>query len=170
MGEVPSDMGNRLPVMVMFSEIRAPVWLVAAICATLLAGCSPSIEHRGYVAKPGAFGQISNGMAKSEVEGILGSPSTTASVNYQGDSYYYITSVTEGRAFLLPKETSREVIAVRFDQNDQVQSFAQYGLEDGRIIDINSRKTPVVGEDLGILQNIFRGMLNSKAGPSVGTL
>ncbi len=145
------------------------MWLVAAFCATLLASCSPQIEHRGYIAKPGAFGQISNGMAKTEVEGILGSPSTTASVNYQGDSYYYITSITKGRAFLLPKETNREVIAVRFDQNDQVQSFAQYGLEDGRIIDVNSRKTPVVGEDLGILRNIFRGVLNSKAGPSVAT-
>ncbi|MBC8036637.1 MAG: outer membrane protein assembly factor BamE [Rhizobiales bacterium] len=151
--------------MTVFSETRAPLWLAAAVCATFLAACSPTVEHRGYVAKPGAFAQINNGMAKSEVEGILGSPSTTASVNLQGDSYYYITSITEGRAFLLPKETSREVIAVRFDKNDQVQSFAQYGLEDGRIIDVNSRKTPVVGEDLSILQNIFRGMLNSKAGP-----
>ncbi|MGH6854421.1 MAG: outer membrane protein assembly factor BamE [Aestuariivirga sp.] len=141
-----------------------------AACATFLATCSPSVEHRGYVAKPGAFGQINNGMAKSEVEGILGSPSTTASVAFQGDSYYYITSITEGRAFLAPKETSREVIAVRFDQNGQVQSFAQYGLEDGRIINVNSRKTPVVGEDLGILKNIFRGLLNSNAGPGGSVL
>ena len=165
---IEKAVGNRLPVMSSASGTRAPMWLVAAFCATLLAGCSPSIEHRGYVAKPGAFGQINNGMAKTEVEGILGSPSTTASVNFQGDSYYYITSITKGRAFLRPKETNREVIAVRFDQNDQVQSFAQYGLEDGRIIDVNTRKTPVVGEDLGILRNIFRGLLNSKAGPSVG--
>ena len=41
---------------------------------------------------------------------------------------------------------SREVIAVRFDKGDQVTSFAQYGLEDGRIININSRETPIVGE------------------------
>jgi outer membrane protein assembly factor BamE (lipoprotein component of BamABCDE complex) len=167
--ETPFDVRSDLPDMDLAAGTRAPMWLVAACCATLLAGCSPSIEHRGYVAKPGAFGQISNGMAKSEVEGILGSPSTTASVNYQGDSYYYITSITKGRAFLLPKETNREVIAVRFDQNDQVQSFAQYGLEDGRVIDVNSRKTPVVGEDLSILQNVFRGVLNSKAGPGIGT-
>ncbi len=160
-------MGNCLPVMVMFFGTRV---LAALCCAAFLAGCSPSVEHRGYVAKPGAFAQISNGMAKSEVEGILGSPSTTASVNFQGDSYYYITSTTKGRAFLLPKETSREVIAVRFDQNDQVQSFSQYGLEDGRIIDVNTRKTPVVGEDLGILKNIFRGLLNSNAGPGGSNL
>jgi outer membrane protein assembly factor BamE (lipoprotein component of BamABCDE complex) len=141
------------------------MWLVAAVCATGLAACSPTIEHRGYVAKPGAFDQIDNGMSKSEVEAALGSPSTTASVNFQGDSYYYITSITKSRAFMTPAETNREVIAIRFDRSDQVQSFAQYGLEDGRIIDINSRTTPVVGDDLSILQGIFRGLMNSKAGP-----
>lgn len=141
------------------------MWLVAALGATFLAGCSPTIEHRGYIAKPGAFDQIDNGMAKTEVEGLLGSPSTTASIKLQGDSYYYITSTTERRAFFSPRETNREVIAIRFDQNNQVQNFAQYGLEDGRIVNTNSRQTPVVGAELGILKNIFRGLLNSNAGP-----
>lgn len=142
------------------------MWLIGALCATLVAACSPSIDHRGYVAKPGAFDQISSGMSKTEVESILGSPSTTASIDFNGDSYYYITSITEGRAFLAPKETNREVIAIRFDRQSQVQSFAQYGLEDGRIIDVNTRKSPVAGENYSILAQIFRGLLNSNAGPS----
>jgi outer membrane protein assembly factor BamE (lipoprotein component of BamABCDE complex) len=135
--------------------------------AALAAACTPTIDHRGYVAKPGAFGQISEGMTKTEVESILGSPSTTASINFQGDSYYYITSITETKAFLKPKETSREVIAIRFNRDDQVESFAQYGLEDGRIIDINSRTTPVVGAELSVLQDLFRGILRSR--PSLPT-
>ena len=143
---------------------RAFLWLVAAFFATLVASCSPSINHHGYLAKPGAFGQISAGTSRSEVEGILGSPSTTASINFQGDSNYYITSVTESRSFLKAKEMSREVIAVRFDRGDQVASFAQYGLEDGRIININSRETPVVGNERSILQDLFKGILGSKPG------
>ena len=158
-------MGIDLPLKVISCRMNVPMWLAAGCCAALLAACSPTIEHRGYVAKPGAFDQVSSGMPKTEVEAILGSPSTTASVKLQGDSYYYITSTTKGRAFLAPQETSREVIAVRFNQADQVESFAQYGLEDGRIIDVNSRKTPVVGEDLGILQSIFKGLINSNVGP-----
>jgi outer membrane protein assembly factor BamE (lipoprotein component of BamABCDE complex) len=141
---------------------RAALWLVVTFFATLIASCSPTIDHHGYLAKPGAFGQISEGMSKTEVEGILGSPSTTASVNFQGDSNYYISSVTQSRAFLQAKEVSREVIAVRFDKNDQVTSFAQYGLEDGRIININSRQTPIVGSELSILQDIFKGIMGSK--------
>ena len=104
-------------------------------------------------------------MSKTEVEGILGSPSTTASINFQGDSNYYITSVTQSLALSFKaKEVSREVIAVRFDKGDQVTSFAQYGLEDGRIININSRETPIVGNELSILQDIFKGILGSKPG------
>jgi outer membrane protein assembly factor BamE (lipoprotein component of BamABCDE complex) len=135
----------------------------------LLTACTPEINHRGYYAKSGALSQVSEGMAKSEVEGIMGSPSTTASINFQGDSYYYITSVTQGRAFLDPVEIKREVIAIRFDKSDQVQSLASYALEDGRIIDINTRKTPIPGEEFNILTELFRGAGQGTA-PSQGNL
>ena len=136
-------------------------WVAAAGVAMVLAGCSPDVEYRGYIAKPGAFNQISNGMSKMEVEGILGSPSTTASIHYKGDSYYYITSITEGRAFLTPKETSRQVIAIRFDRGDQVTNVAQYGLEDGRVINMLDRKTPVIGQEFSLIQELLSG----KGGP-----
>ena len=131
------------------------MWLIVGAVATTMMACTPEINHRGYYAKPGAFAQINEGMAKSEVEGILGSPSTTASINFQGDSYYYITSITERNSFLTPVETNREIIAVRFSKNDQVTSTAQYGLQDGHVININSRKTPIAGNELTILQEMF---------------
>jgi outer membrane protein assembly factor BamE (lipoprotein component of BamABCDE complex) len=137
--------------------------LIIAAMALAVAACNANIAHRGYLAKPGAFAQVREGMAKSEVEGILGSPSTTASVNFQGDSYYYISSTTEQKAFLNPEEIDRQVIAVRFDRNDQVASLGQYGLEDGKVIDINSRTTPTKGRELTILQQLFGNI--GKPGP-----
>jgi outer membrane protein assembly factor BamE (lipoprotein component of BamABCDE complex) len=122
----------------------------------LVAGCTPEINYRGYYVKPGSLDQIRNGMTKPEVESIMGSPSTTASVNLQGDSYYYITSVTQGRAFLDPQEVNRQIIAIRFDKQDQVQSIGQYTLEDGKIINILDRKTPVVGQEFSLLKELFR--------------
>lgn len=129
--------------------------VAALLTMTGLAACSANVAHRGYLAKPGAFDQVREGMPKSEVEATLGSPSTTASVNLQGDSYYYISSTTEQKAFFKPEEVKREVIAIRFDQNDQVASLGQYGLEDGQIISMNSRTTPVKGREMSILQQIF---------------
>jgi outer membrane protein assembly factor BamE (lipoprotein component of BamABCDE complex) len=161
-------MGQDLPLMFKTSPPPAYKWLAVAGFTMVLAACSPTVDHRGYVAKPGAFDQISSGMSKTEVEGILGSPSTTASVKFKGDSYYYITSITESRAFLTPAETNREIIAIRFNETDQVQSFAQYGLQDGRIIDVNTRKTLVVGEDEGLLKQLFRGIQSTTSGPMLG--
>jgi outer membrane protein assembly factor BamE (lipoprotein component of BamABCDE complex) len=129
----------------------------------LVAACNPEINHRGYYVKPGAFQQLREGMNKPEVEGLLGSPSTTASINFQGDSYYYITSTTVEQSFLRPKEVNRQVVAVRFDKQDRVVSFAQYGLEDGRIININDRTSPVPGSEFSILKEIFRG--GTRVGP-----
>lgn len=134
------------------------MWLFAGLIASMLGACTPEINHRGYIAKAGAFSQLSEGMNKTEVEGILGSPSTTASVNFQGDSYYYITSQTESRSFLKPVETSREIIAVRFDKQDRVAGLAQYGLQDGRIINLQTRKTPIVGSEFSMLQELFKGI------------
>jgi outer membrane protein assembly factor BamE (lipoprotein component of BamABCDE complex) len=141
--------------------------LIFAAMALAVAGCNANIAHRGYLAKPGAFSQVREGMAKSEVEGILGSPSTTASVNYQGDSYYYISSTTEQTAFLNAKEIDRQVIAIRFNQNDQVANLGQYGLEDGKIIDINSRTTPTKGRELTILQQLFGNIGKPGAGGAI---
>ena len=115
------------------------------------------VTRRGYYAKPGALNQVKQGMAKSEVEAIMGSPSTTASINLQGDSYYYISSTTSQRSFLDPQEQNREVIAIRFDRGDQETNVAQYGLVDGRVINMLYRKTPVIGQEFSLIQELLSG-------------
>jgi outer membrane protein assembly factor BamE (lipoprotein component of BamABCDE complex) len=141
--------------------------IAAAGMAVFLSGCSPEVEHRGYVPKPGAFSQITNGMTKLEVEGILGTPSTSASVQYKGDSYYYITSITTSQAFMR-EESQREVIAIRFDEDMRVRSFAQYGLQDGRVINVNTRQSAVVGEDTSLITALLRSSKGTQAGPMLG--
>lgn len=141
-------------------------WAAAGLLL-LLAGCSPEIEHRGYIPKPGSFNQISDGMTKMEVENILGTPSTTASVQYKGDSFYYITSTTVSKSFIT-EETDRQVIAIRFDEAGLVKSFAQYGLQDGRVIDLNTNQTPVYGEDNSFLAMLLRTSKGTRAGPMLG--
>lgn len=153
-------------------KLCSPHWLFAGLIAIGLIGCTPEIDHRGYIAKPGAFNQLHEGMAKTEVEGLLGSPTTTASVNFAGDSYYYISSTTKQTAFFKPVELERLIIAVRFNKLDKLEGVAQYGLKEGRIIDINTDKTPVVGSEFSLLKELFVGqgktpdsLLNRKALP-----
>ncbi|WP_137389385.1 outer membrane protein assembly factor BamE [Rhodoligotrophos defluvii] len=129
--------------------------LLALGLAGAIAACSPVVDHRGYLPHGDDIKKVQPGMSKTEVQALLGSPSTTATVNFHGDSYYYISDTVEQAAFFKPTVVERQIFAVRFNQNDQVESFALYGLEDGRVIDFSTRQTPTRGKELTILQQLF---------------
>ena len=130
-------------------------WLGALGGISLLSACQPTVLHHGYLPRKGDLEQLREGMSKAEVEALLGSPSTTATIENVNDSYYYISSTMKQTAFLKPKEVDRRVLAIRFDRNGLVKSFAIYGLEDGQIVNISDRKTPAAGRELGILASLF---------------
>ena len=144
---------------------RQVLRLALLAAAAGLAACTPDVMHHGYLPRKGDFEKIREGMSKAEVEAILGTPSTTATIDVDGDSYYYISTVTEQKAFMKPKVIDRKVFAIRFDRNGLVKSFALYGLEDGQIVNISDRKTPTRGRELTILQQIFANI--GSVGPSI---
>lgn len=130
----------------------------AAFLGISVVACSPIVDYRGYLPKGEDIRKVQTGMSKTEVEAILGSPSTTATITTSGDSYYYISSTVEQTAFFKPKVVDRKILAVRFDRDDRVEKFANYGLEDGIIIDFITRETPTRGKEFGILQQLFQNL------------
>ena len=140
--------------------------LAALGLGLLAAACTPSIEYRGYQPRGSDLDQIRMGMSKSEVEALLGSPSTTATINTNGDSYFYISSKMQRTAFFTPEELERRVLVVRFDLEDRVASFANYGLEDGKVINFNDRVTPTQGRELNVVQQLLTnaGRFSGKGG------
>lgn len=144
-------------------------FLSLALGALALAACTPQIDYRGYQPRGSDMDNIRQGMSKAEVEALLGSPSTTATIAAEGDSFYYISSKLETTAFLTPVETDRRVLAIRFDNNDQVASFGNYGLQDGKVINFNPNATPTKGKELTILQQLLTnaGRFDG-GGPSTG--
>ncbi len=132
--------------------------LLALAAGAALSACSPTVLHHGYLPRKGELEQLREGMSKAEVEALLGSPSTTATFETRNDSYYYISSTVKQTAFLKPQETDRRVLAVRFDANGLVKSFAVYTLEDGEVVQISGRKTPAAGRDLGFVRQLLFNM------------
>ncbi|MFQ5566514.1 MAG: outer membrane protein assembly factor BamE, partial [Paracoccaceae bacterium] len=65
-----------------------------------------------------------------------------------------------------PAVTDRRVVSVQFDANDVVSGVNVYGLEDGRIIDLQTRTTPTHGRELTILQQLL-GNLGTLTGEQV---
>lgn len=143
-----------------------PVVLSLVMAGTLAACSTPSgislVSERtqGYDISEDALSQVRPGQSQQLVTMVLGSPQST---NTFGDqtAWYYIETKVEQTSFGMTMVKSRKVLAVYFDKNQRVSDRAVYGLEDGRVIDIESRRTPSFGEDRTFIQSILSSVLSS---------
>lgn len=119
-----------------------------------LAGCSKIERHRGYVPDAADLAAIEIGADnKLTVRDSLGSPSTVGT--FDDDTWYYIRSRHERMAFFAEEVIDREVVAIYFDEANQVEDIAHYGLEDGVVVSYSTRKTPTRGRELTILEQLL---------------
>ncbi|GLQ23282.1 outer membrane protein assembly factor BamE [Algimonas ampicilliniresistens] len=134
----------------------AALMLVGALVAT---GCNPILRTHGYVptadAKPQAINPNSD--TKASVLASLGSPSVegTFDEEVETDTWYYINQVRERYAYLRPQIQEQSVTAISFNADGQVTKVAEYGIDDRRVVDYESRETPTRGRELSVLEQIF---------------
>jgi outer membrane protein assembly factor BamE (lipoprotein component of BamABCDE complex) len=133
---------------------------VAALSLVGLAGCATEVNRHGHILSETDLQQIQPGMSADDVKLALGTPDTTSTID--GQTYYYISTTTKGYAFTSPSVVDRRVVAVYFSEAGAVDRIANYGLEDGEVIDFSSRKTPVAAREKGFLQSLFRNVGKKK--------
>jgi outer membrane protein assembly factor BamE (lipoprotein component of BamABCDE complex) len=130
----------------------------ASLVGFALAGCIKSEElQHGYVLDEQAVTQIRPGMGPEQVLKTLGSPSTVSTVGNK--SWYYISQTSRRTVqFMGESESDRRVLAVYFTPGFKVERVALYGLQDGRVFDFISRRTPSGGSDQNFVGQLFRGL------------
>jgi outer membrane protein assembly factor BamE (lipoprotein component of BamABCDE complex) len=148
------------------AAIRRPLLTMATLAiAVVIAGCSGSrvggplgtTSQHGYVVSQIALEQVPIGSSKDQVLIALGSPSTTG--ERDNEAFYYISQTRkQGAAFLPQKVVDQRVLAVYFDQNDNVSRIADYGLKDGKVFDFVSRTTPTAGREENFLGQVLSGV------------
>ncbi len=127
---------------------------IALLAALGLGGCVGETLDRGYVPSESALQQVQVGAPREQVLIALGTPSTTA--DFGGEVFYYISQKTNRPvAFLNSRVIDQTVLAIYFDQNAQVEHIANYGLQDGKIVDLVSRTTPTAGKDFNFISQLF---------------
>lgn len=132
-----------------FTGRFAAIFLVAGMAA-----CSPVMQNHGYAPDQELVAEIKAGEdTRGSVRRKIGRPGTTGVFSDTG--WYYISTQVKHYMYNEPEVISRRVVAVEFDQNDVVASVNTYGIEDGRIIDLQTRTTPTHGRQLTILQQIL---------------
>lgn len=130
--------------------------MVVALSVTT-AACAAQTAQHGAIFTEAEIQQIQEGMTQDQVKLTLGSPNATSTV---GDGvYYYISTKTRTPVgFMKPQVVDRRVLAVYFDESRRVTRVANYGLEDGKVIDFITRETPTYGSEDGILRELFRNI------------
>ncbi len=133
----------------------------ASLCALAisLSGCLgyDGTIQRGYVFDERSVAQVHVGAAAEQVLAVLGNPSTTSTVG--GDAWYYISQKVERPTQFMPqKVTDQHIFAVYFDKQKKVTRIANYGLEDGKVIDFVTRTTPTGGGEGSFLVNMFKNL------------
>ena len=133
---------------------------LATALATSLGGCLgyDGDVYRGYVVDEKTMDQIKIGSSAEQTLVVLGTPSTTSTVG--GDAWYYISQKTERKlAFMQPTITDQRIFAVYFDKNKKVHRIANYGLEDGKVVNFLDRSTPTAGGETSFLKNMMQNLL-----------
>ena len=136
--------------MIRSSLIKPAVLL---FCMTL-AACAPTLVIQGYVPDDKTLARVEQGVdTKDAVVTKLGSPPTIAT--FDDDTWIYVNKRSEVFAFFEPTVLSQNVVAINFDPEGRVEEIRRFTLEDGRLINPITRKTPTQGQELGLLEQLF---------------
>ena len=130
-------------------------YAILALAATsMVTACTPIRSYHGYQVDSVSPGDIEPGDdTRSTVLARLGSPSTKSI--FDDDTWFYMSSQYASFAYLKPKVTKREIVAIKFGPDDVVDEIVQYDAEDGEIMQYAARKTETRGRQLGLLEQLF---------------
>jgi outer membrane protein assembly factor BamE (lipoprotein component of BamABCDE complex) len=142
---------------------RAALSALAFAAVAVSAACAPTVTKHGHHFQDTDAAQISPGLSQEQVKGVLGTPTTTATVG-GGSAFYYISSTTKQTAFFKPDEVDRKVLAVYFSPLGAVDKVANYGLKDGRVVNFSNDTTKHSAKDESILRALFRNLGTKQLG------
>jgi outer membrane protein assembly factor BamE (lipoprotein component of BamABCDE complex) len=131
----------------------------------LVAGCVPKVNVHGYVPVASAVASIAAGDSQESVLARLGEPTTRGLAGT--NAWYYISSKTRQVALFAPKEFERKIVAITFNGNS-VATIERFGLEDGRLIDLDRNVTVTDGRKLTFFEQFLGNIGNFSAESFLG--
>ncbi|MGI9508283.1 MAG: outer membrane protein assembly factor BamE [Geminicoccaceae bacterium] len=135
-------------------SLGAPALAIALLASPVLSGCTPTVETHGYSLDEQQIAKIKPGsMTRQEVLQLLGSPSALST--FDDDAWYYVSQRTEKTSFYQEGVVAQEVVTVLFDQEGNVQSIDQHGLDQVASIEPVDRVTPTAGSSPSVVKQLI---------------
>ncbi len=132
----------------------ASLMTLACVAAIALSGCARVRTHQGYLVDNLLVDSIQPGIDnRQSVEGTLGRPTFVSQFGTQ--DWYYVSRDMRQLAFANPKAKEQTVMRVRFDTAGNVVGIDKAGLD--KVADISPKdgKTPTLGRERSLFEDIF---------------
>lgn len=144
--------------------IRRTAISAAALAALMITGgCAKVRNHQGYVSDPILVSAIQPGVDnRVSVTGTLGRPTFVGQFDQR--DWYYVSRDTRQLAFAMPVPSKQMLLHVRFDEQGNVASIDQQGLEKVVSLAPDSDKTPTLGREKGFFRELFSNIGTVGAG------
>lgn len=126
--------------------------------AMILGACSTDYfnQTEGNMPSKSDIMALKRGMTQSEVRDIMGSPSVVTSLDHR--TWIYMNSTMKRMAFFKPEELERNIVAVEFNLDGNVEKVVQLTKENGKEIIISTDETPVSGTEESFMEKYFGGV------------
>lgn len=133
--------------------------LLFLLLAPLLAGTASCADrqmmnNQGYIADEELASSVQPGVDNKEsVAKALGRP--TLESKWDANTWYYISRNTRQLAFARPVPSDQRILIIRFDADGNVSAVERRGLEQVADISPNADKTPTLGREASLLEDLF---------------
>lgn len=121
------------------------------------------VDNRGHEVDPEQLAKIEIGATtKEQVSKLLGTPSAVSP--FGNSTWYYMSEVTERRAFFHPSVVSSNITRIEFNDKNQVVSIDSVSEQDRQVVSHITRQEPTAGHSDSVLKQIFGnvGRFNGK--------
>ncbi|MBB4860694.1 outer membrane protein assembly factor BamE (lipoprotein component of BamABCDE complex) [Novosphingobium chloroacetimidivorans] len=131
-------------------------WLSVASLGLVAAasGCTSITDHRGYIIDQALVDAVQPGVDnRQSVEKTLGRPTFTSQFGPQ--DWYYISQNVKTPPFRRPRTSDQVIYRLRFDAAGNVAAIDKRGMEKVARLNPEGDKTPTLGRNRGLLEDLF---------------
>lgn len=147
----------------------SPILPLAALLALGLAAsaCTRIPNNMGFIADEQLLSSVQPGVDnKQSVQRALGRP--TSMGQWDENVWYYVSRNTKQLAFLRPEPSTQNILIVKFGPDGSVTEVSRRGLEQVADITPDEDKTPTLGRETGIIEDLFGNIGTVGAVPGGG--
>jgi outer membrane protein assembly factor BamE (lipoprotein component of BamABCDE complex) len=146
---------------------RKAALLAAVVAGMAMAGCAKTRDLQGYLVDETLVSAVQPGVDnKDSVQNTLGRPTFTGT--FDQNDWYYVSRNTKNFAYTHPHLNAQTVLHVRFDSAGNVASVERKGMEQVVSIDPMRDKTPTLGRNKSIWDELF-GNIGAVGAPGMGS-